>query len=78
MVPCAPGRDSKDMSLYRLRARLLRLATAFTTQSFYALWIRPQLLTWGATPDETTRSYASAPRHQHADQLVAICGRLSR
>ena len=42
------------MSPHRPGAPLLRIATAFTALAFYALWIRPQMLTWGATPDETT------------------------
>lgn len=41
------------MSLHRPGARLLGPATACTALAFYALWIRPQMLTWGATPDET-------------------------
>jgi hypothetical protein len=33
------------MSLHRPAARLLRPATACTALAFYALWIRPQMLT---------------------------------
>lgn len=54
MVAWEQWRDPKDMSLHRPGARLLRPATACTALAFYALWIRPQMLTWGATPDETT------------------------
>jgi hypothetical protein len=43
----------------RPRARLLALAAALAAPVLYALWIRPRLLTWGATPDETTGPYAS-------------------
>jgi hypothetical protein len=35
----------RDMSLHRPAARLLRPATACTALAFYALWIRPQMLT---------------------------------
>jgi hypothetical protein len=45
------------MSGYRPRARLLLLAAACVLPALYALWIRPRLLTWGATRDETTRAY---------------------
>lgn len=47
MVACEQRRDPKDMSLHRPGARLLRPATACTALAFYALWIRPQMLTWG-------------------------------
>ena len=43
----------------RPRARLLALAAALAAPGLYALWIRPRLLTWGATPDETTGPYPS-------------------
>ena len=45
------------MSGHRPVARLLRLAAAVAALASYALWVRPQMLTWGATPDETTRTY---------------------
>jgi hypothetical protein len=45
------------MSGPRPRARLLALAAALAAPVLYALWIRPRLLTWGATRDETTRAY---------------------
>jgi hypothetical protein len=44
------------MSRDRPRARLLALAVACAAP-IYALWIRPQLLSWGATGDETGRAY---------------------
>jgi hypothetical protein len=47
----------KDMSGHRLKARLLCLATAVTALALCALWIRPRMLTWGATSDETIRRY---------------------
>ncbi len=34
-----------------------RLAAASAAPVLYALWIRPQLLTWGATRDEISRAY---------------------
>jgi hypothetical protein len=45
------------MSGHRPGGRLLLVAAAVTAPVVYALWIRPRLLTWGATPDETTRTY---------------------
>jgi hypothetical protein len=39
------------------RARLLVLAAALAAAALYARWLRPRLLTWGATPDETTGAY---------------------
>jgi hypothetical protein len=42
---------------HRTRARQLALAAAFVTPALYALGIRPRLLAWGATPDETTGAY---------------------
>jgi hypothetical protein len=46
-----------DMSAHRPRARLLALAAALAAPALYALWIRPRLLTWGATRDQTSRAY---------------------
>ena len=57
MVACGQWWDPEDMSGHRPGARLLRLATPFAALAFYGLWIRPQMLTWGATPHETIRSY---------------------
>ena len=57
MVACGQWWDPEDMSGHRPGARLLRLATPSAALAFYGLWIRPQMLTWGATPDETIRSY---------------------
>ena len=34
-----------------------RLAAACAAAALYALWVRPQLLTWGATLEEITRGY---------------------
>ena len=45
------------MSRHRPRARLLALAAALAATALYARWIRPRLLTWGATPDEATGGY---------------------
>jgi hypothetical protein len=53
-------RDLKDMSLHRPDRPgpcLLYLAAATAALAFHAVWIRPQMLTWGATPDETVRPY---------------------
>jgi hypothetical protein len=39
------------------RARRLVLAAALAAPALYARWLRRRLLTWGATPDETTGAY---------------------
>jgi hypothetical protein len=36
---------------------LLGVAAACATPVLYARWVRPQLLTWGATRDEATGAY---------------------
>ena len=42
----------------RLPVQLQRLATASAAAAVvYALWIRPRMLRWGATPDETSHTY---------------------
>lgn len=42
----------------RLRVQPLRLATASAAAAVvHALWIRPRMLRWGATPDETSHTY---------------------
>jgi hypothetical protein len=45
------------MSGHRPRGRLLCLAAACAVPVLYALSIRPRMLTWGATPDETACAY---------------------
>jgi hypothetical protein len=54
---CARRCDTEDVRGHRSKARLLPRAAAAAAPVFYALWIRPRLLTWGATRDETTRAY---------------------
>lgn len=39
------------------KPRLLGLAAACAAPALYALWVRPLLITWGATRDETTGAY---------------------
>jgi hypothetical protein len=53
---CGQRRDPKDMSLHQPRARLLRLATPRRWR-YTRYGYGPQMLTSGATPDETTRTY---------------------
>jgi hypothetical protein len=36
---------------------LIRLAAACAVPVLYALWVRPRLLTWGATHDEVSGTY---------------------
>ena len=57
MVVCGQRWDPDDMSGRRPGAHLVRLATVFAAPAFYAVWVRPRMLTWGATPDEITGTY---------------------
>jgi hypothetical protein len=45
------------MSGHRAGARLLRLVAPSAALALYALWIRPGMLAWGATPEEATCTY---------------------
>ena len=45
------------MRLVLRQLRLLGLVVAGGALGFYAFWIRPRILTWGATKDEVARSY---------------------
>ena len=40
------------MSGHRRRAGLLPLVTTFAAAAFHACWLRPRMLTWGATEEE--------------------------
>ena len=56
---CGSGGDTADMRGGETwpRARRLVLAAALAAPALYARWLRRRLLTWGATPDETTGAY---------------------
>ena len=54
---CPLAARSGIMSRQRVRTHLHPFAAASAGVVLYALWIRPRLLTWGATGDETTRAY---------------------
>jgi hypothetical protein len=41
----------------RVGAGVLAVTTAASTAAAYTLWLRPRLLTWGATPAEVAREY---------------------
>jgi hypothetical protein len=60
------------MSGHRPRARLLALAAAVAAPVLYALWLRPRLLTWGATPDETTGAYPGDELIPDADHWTTM------
>ena len=45
------------MRRHRPGARLLASAVASATAVLYAVWIRPRMLTWGATRDDTKGAY---------------------
>ena len=47
----------------RVAAVAAGLTAACAASAFYALWVRPRLLTWGATRDEAFRAY-------HGDELI--------
>jgi hypothetical protein len=49
--------DTENMSGDRAGARLLRLVAPCAAVALDALWIRPGMLTWGATPEEATCTY---------------------
>lgn len=57
MTACVRRCDTRVMSGHRPGARLLPLAAASAAPALYALWVRPRLLTCGATRDETTCAY---------------------
>lgn len=59
MTGCRPARrcQTEEMRSYRPGACLLPAAVTSAAAVFYALWIRPRILSWGATTDETTRAY---------------------
>ena len=48
--------DSRAVTGRRLRARLLALIVA-SGAGVYGLWLRPRVLTWGASADEVARDY---------------------
>lgn len=49
--------DAEAMSGHRPATRLLPFTVACAVPALYALWIRPRMLTWGATGDEITSVY---------------------
>jgi hypothetical protein len=49
--------ETEDMRRHRPGARLLAAAVATAAPVLYAVWIRPRMLAWGATRDETTGAY---------------------
>jgi hypothetical protein len=54
------------------RARRLVLAAAVAASASYVLWLRPRLLTWGATPDEATRGYPGDELVPDADHSTTM------
>jgi hypothetical protein len=47
-----------------------RLAAACAAAALYALWVRPRLLTWGATREEITRGYPGDDLIPDADRAA--------
>src|SRR5512133_94593 len=66
------GCDTEDMGGQRPGARLLPLVAASVSLALYALWIRPRLLTWGASPGETTRAYPGEELVPDADSSATM------
>jgi hypothetical protein len=59
-VPGRGGGNSgglRNISGHRPGTCLLCLAAACAASAVYAVWVRPWLLTWGATHDETTSAF---------------------
>lgn len=54
----------------RLAATAGRLAAVCAVPVLYALWVRPRLLTWGATPEEISRAYPGDELVPDADSSV--------
>jgi hypothetical protein len=62
------------MSGHRPGACLLGLAAVSAAPVLYARWVRPGLLTWGATHDETTGAYPGdelVPGPAHCSTMAA-------
>jgi proline iminopeptidase len=55
-----------------VRARRLVLAAAVAAPVLYGRWVRPQLLTWGAIPEETTRTYPGDELIPDADHWTTM------
>ncbi len=51
------GDGTADRRIRSAASIAASLAAACVTATLYALWVRPQLLTWGATREEGTRGY---------------------
>ena len=51
------GRGLRNMGEQRPGACLLRLAAVGAAPAVYAVWVRPQLLAWGATHEEASGAY---------------------
>jgi hypothetical protein len=66
------GATLEDMGGPRSRARRLALAAAVAAPAIYALWLRPRLLTWGATPEETTGAYPGDELIPDADHWTTM------
>ncbi len=54
---CAPWCDTEEVGGHRPRARLLSLTAACAVPVLYAVWVRPRMLTWGATWGEVAGAY---------------------
>ena len=54
---CAQWCDTEDVGGHLPSAPLLSLAAACAVPVLYAVWVRPWMLTWGATEEEVAGTY---------------------
>jgi len=62
------------MSEHRLGTHVLSLTAICAAPVLYALWVRPRLLTWGATREETSGTYPGdelIPDPAHSSTMAA-------
>src|SRR6516225_3458128 len=64
----------RQMSEHRLGTHVLSLTAICAAPVLYALWVRPRLLTWGATREETSGTYPGdelIPDPAHSSTMAA-------
>lgn len=64
------------MSGHRHGARLARLAATCAAAAAYGVWIRPRMLTWGATREEASRAYPGDELVPDADGMSTMAATL--
>ncbi len=66
----ALNEKTADRVVRRAATVAARLAAACAVPVLYALWVRPRMLTWGATPEEVSRAYPGDELIPDADSSV--------